>query len=599
MKNKGIRILSLLLAVISLLGILGFPAAASMGYPMKYTIYYKAGGKRLGQTDGSCDAAADIRNNVRVPSPSYNGYVLKNDSDAVVTGSMISWKFPPSHYVRHGTGSYTVYYEKACKMVVHYACGSSLRQATADKVAYGKRGTEYYIVSPTISGYTPTRSAVSGKYSSDSNSSTVYYYENTYTVSYDANGGSGAPGSQTKAHFTPLTLSTQQPRRTGYTFLGWSSNPSAVSASYSPGDTYYRNGSTTLYAVWSSKAYTVFYNANGGSGAPSPQTKSYGQTIYLSDKIPTRSGYTFLGWGLTSSATVAAYQPGEAYYANASRTFYAVWEKNTPPAPDVYTVRYNANGGFGAPSAQTKKQNITLVLSSVKPQRNGYAFCGWATTPTAAAPEYAPGDSYTEDKNITLYAVWRYSPKTYTVSYDANGSSGAPANQTKKHGQNLILTGAIPTRPNHVFLGWATDSSSTSIAYTPGATYTADEDITLYAVPSFILLQTAPKLSPISSLPHSRISREKATTGRGGCCSSWRLSLLSFRMWLPQTTESARQISKGFAESVSTRSKRSTVPSPLTRQSDGKADSESQLLQARTVEINGRLRQIYRHAREC
>ena len=56
MKNKGIRILSLLLAVISLLGILGFPAAASMGYPMKYTIYYKAGGKKLGQTDGSCDA---------------------------------------------------------------------------------------------------------------------------------------------------------------------------------------------------------------------------------------------------------------------------------------------------------------------------------------------------------------------------------------------------------------------------------------------------------------------------------------------------------------------------------------------------------------
>ena len=481
--KKGIRILSLLLAVISLLGILGFPAAASMGYPMKYTIYYKAGDKKLGQTDGSCDAAADIRNNVRVPSPSYNGYVLKNDSDAVVTGSMISWKFPPSHYVRHGTGSYTVYYyEKACKMVVHYAYGSSLRQATADKVAYGKRGTEYYIVSPTISGYTPTRSAVSGKYSSDSNSSTVYYYENTYTVSYNANGGSGAPGSQTKAHFTPLTLSTQQPRRTGYTFLGWSSNPSAVSASYSPGDTYYRNGNTTLYAVWSSKNYTISYNANSGVGAPSPQAKSYGQTIYLSDKIPTRSGYTFLGWGLASSATVAAYQPGEAYYANASRTFYAVWEKNAPSAPDVYTVRYNANGGFGSPSAQTKKQNITLVLSSVKPQRNGYAFCGWATTPTAAAPEYAPGDSYTEDKNITLYAVWRYSPKTYTVSYDANGGSGAPASQTKKHGQNLILTGAIPTRPNHVFLGWATDSSSTSIAYTTGATYTANEDITLYAV---------------------------------------------------------------------------------------------------------------------
>ena len=41
---------------------------------------------------------------------------------------------------------------------------------------------------------------------------------------------------------------------------------------------------------------------------------------------------------------------------------------------------------------------------------------------------------------------------------------------------------AIPTKPNHVFLGWATDSASKSVAYTPGSTYTAEEDVTLYAV---------------------------------------------------------------------------------------------------------------------
>ena len=41
---------------------------------------------------------------------------------------------------------------------------------------------------------------------------------------------------------------------------------------------------------------------------------------------------------------------------------------------------------------------------------------------------------------------------------------------------------AIPTKPNHVFLGWATDSASKSVAYTPGSTYTAEEDVTLYAI---------------------------------------------------------------------------------------------------------------------
>ena len=88
---------------------------------------------------------------------------------------MISWSFPASNYVRHGTGSYTVYYEKACKMVVHYVYGASRRTATVDKTAYGKRGSSYTIYSPTISGYTPSKSSVSGSFSSESSSATVYY----------------------------------------------------------------------------------------------------------------------------------------------------------------------------------------------------------------------------------------------------------------------------------------------------------------------------------------------------------------------------------------------------------------------------------------
>ena len=482
MKRNAIRILSLFLVVMTLVGVISLPVSA-YSYPMNYTITYKTkSGKVLGTNSGTVDGAAETRNALRITSPSYAGYALSNYKDSTVTGSMISWNFPASNYVRHGTGSYTVYYEPAYTATVRFLYGDSGRSAAGDKTATGKKGDQYYISSPRITGYTPNKYSVTGYFPSGDVSDTVYYYENTYAIAYNANGGSGAPANQVKSHFTPLKLSTQKPRRTGYTFLGWSTSSTATTATYSPGDTYTNNGRVTLYAVWSAKTYSVNYNANGGSGAPVSQTKYHGLKLMIPSIEPTRSGYTFLGWGLTSSATVAAYQPGEAYYANASRTFYAVWEKNTPPAPDVYTVRYNANGGFGAPSAQTKKQNITLVLSSVKPQRNGYAFCGWATTPTAAAPEYAPGDSYTEDKNITLYAVWRYSPKTYTVSYDANGGSGAPANQTKKHGQNLILTVAIPTRPNHVFLGWAADSSATSIAYAPGATYTAEEDVTLYAV---------------------------------------------------------------------------------------------------------------------
>ena len=252
MKKNAIRILSLFLVVMTLVGVISLPVSASIGYPMNYTIYYKAGGKILGQFSGSCDGTE--RNNVRVPSPSYAGYALSNYKDSTVTGSMISWSFPASNYVRHGSGSYTVYYEPAYTATVRFLYGDSGRSAAGDKTATGKKGDQYYISSPRITGYTPNKYSVTGYFPSGDVSDTVYYYENTYAIAYNANGGSGAPANQVKSHFTPLKLSTQKPRRTGYTFLGWSMSSTATTATYSPGDTYTNNGRVTLYAVWSARA---------------------------------------------------------------------------------------------------------------------------------------------------------------------------------------------------------------------------------------------------------------------------------------------------------------------------------------------------------
>ena len=309
MKRNAIRILSLFLVVMTLVGVISVPVSAAYSYPMNYTITYKTSdGKVLDTKSGTVDAAADTRNALRITSPSFDGYVLKNDSDAVVTGSMISWNFPASNYVRHGTGSYTVYYEKACKMVVHYVYGASRRTATADKTAYGKRGSSYTIYSPTISGYTPSKSSVSGTFSSESSSATVYYYESTYTISFNANGGSGAPSSITKKHFTNATLPTATPSRTGYTFKGWGTSSSTSYAAYQPGSTFYTNASMTLYAVWSAKTYTISYNANGGSGVPGSQTKYHGIKLLIPSVEPTRNGYgkimdAFGGENIEISAT--------------------------------------------------------------------------------------------------------------------------------------------------------------------------------------------------------------------------------------------------------------------------------------------------------
>lgn len=148
----------------------------------------------------------------------------------------------------------------------------------------------------------------------------------SYTVKYDANGGSGAPSSQTKWHGTALTLSSTAPTRTGYTFLGWSTSSTATSATWAAGDSYTTNASDTLYAVWKANTYTVSYNANGGSGAPSSQTKTYGVALTLSNTKPTRANYNFKGWATSASATTAAYAAGGSYTENNAVTLYAVWE---------------------------------------------------------------------------------------------------------------------------------------------------------------------------------------------------------------------------------------------------------------------------------
>lgn len=156
----------------------------------------------------------------------------------------------------------------------------------------------------------------------------------------------------------------------------------------------------TSYTILKKDSYKITFNANGGSGAPSSQTKWYGESLTLSSTKPTKTGYTFKGWSTSSSATSATWSAGGTYTRNESNTLYAVWQAN------AYTIKYNANGGSGAPSNQTKTHNKTLILSSTKPTRTNYNFEGWSTSSTATSAEYSAGGNYTANTSATLYAVW-------------------------------------------------------------------------------------------------------------------------------------------------------------------------------------------------
>lgn len=146
----------------------------------------------------------------------------------------------------------------------------------------------------------------------------------SYTVYYNADGGTNAPNNQTKWYGESLKISSTIPTKTGHEFLHWKDVNS--SDTYSPGGTFSANKYLSLVAVWRANTYTVSYDANAGTNAPSNQTKTYGVNLTLSTSIPTRTNYNFLGWSTNKTATEPTYKSGDTYTTNASVTLYAVWE---------------------------------------------------------------------------------------------------------------------------------------------------------------------------------------------------------------------------------------------------------------------------------
>lgn len=164
----------------------------------------------------------------------------------------------------------------------------------------------------------------------------------------------------------------------------------------------------------------VYFDANGGSGAPSMMKRHWGEVVYIPTSFPTRSGYTFKGWTKEQGSSTIGYSPGDPIGDDADVTLYAVWSQNVTK---TWSIIYNANGGYNTPEKQTANVGQSITITSSKPTRNGYTFLGWSTWSEATEPEIAftPGYSYKSDYNFTLYAVWKEKGKpkfTFSKSYD-------------------------------------------------------------------------------------------------------------------------------------------------------------------------------------
>lgn len=433
-------------------------------------------------------------------SPSYT-FAIPNTTPTRTGHTFLGWStsssatsasyYPGGSITVTSSGTTTLY---AVWKIITYTVGYNANGGTDAPISQTKTYGESLTLSsqkPTLPGYsfsswntkadgTGTSYASGGTYTANAGV-TLYaiWTSNSRTMSYDANGGSGAPAAQTFISGSSVTLSNGKPTRTGHSFLGWSQNQAATTASYAAGGTYTFNDSVTLYAVWARQTYTISFNANGGSGAPAAQTKTYGIDITLTSSQPTRNGYTFLGWARSNTAATADYVSGATYGENGNATLYAVWSV----VVYTHTLTYSANGGTGAPAAQTQTYSIedqrSFTVTSDQPIKDGYAFLGWSNT-AAGTMDYVAGDTITAAADKTIYAVWE--KVRFTISYNANGGSNAPAAQTKQKNVPISITDSVPTKQDSVFIGWATNAQATEAEYHGGDSFTTDADTVLYAV---------------------------------------------------------------------------------------------------------------------
>ncbi len=413
-----------------------------------------------------------------------------------------------------------------------------------------------------------------------------YLISTSYTISYDANGGTGAPESQEKTHGETLTLSTQTPTKDAYCFRGWSTNESATSVEYNAGAEYTANGDVTLYAVWGTIEHLpmgvyIEYVPTANTASISNEYTGYNNGEGEQSFTIGKTDETKMHWKVYKNNNgqldiISAESVGTLHLGNAEGYANAVYTLNTlcsqyvneyaDSAVSIGSTKTWTIGPVGKADIEANRNNsigriditeatgypltneATAELTDKYPYHDTYqtlmpldandsyklveslrhsAGQVWAatrflivdgTTSNFMLRILNAGGSFSYDdlcgdENGVVYVdddtsagvrpvvslkdgiiitggigtiddpyTIGYDPSVYRVSYDANGGHGAPATQVKTPGINLTLSSIEPTREDYNFLGWSTNISATSAEYAAGETYTADANVTLYAV---------------------------------------------------------------------------------------------------------------------
>jgi uncharacterized protein (TIGR02145 family)/uncharacterized repeat protein (TIGR02543 family) len=429
---------------------------------VKYTITFNANGGFVSPSTGTTAGEGTL---AVLPVPTrtnyaFAGWYTEKESGTRVTENTLFTSNTTIY--AHWTQLYTVTFN---------ADGGTVSPASAKTDADGKLAIDLpaptkansvfdgWYTAKTTGGLEVTESMVF-----TANTTIYAHWTQLYTITFNANGGTVSPASA-RAEVDGRLESLPKPARAGYDFDGWYSTSAATGGTEITESTAF-TANTTIYARWTLLKYTITFDPNGGTvSVESGVTGAGGKLASL--PIPAaRTGYNFGGW-YTSAESGTKVEASTVFTADV--TIYARWTLIS------YTITYSLGGGTATPANPASYNIETPDITLNAPVRAAYTFDGWTgSNGTVKQTEVTIPQGGTGAKSYT--ANW--TAVFYTITLDANGGKGLTTVSAKTAVGGKLSSLPTPTRDEHAFDGWYTESSG-GVKVTTSTVF--EEDATIYA----------------------------------------------------------------------------------------------------------------------
>jgi len=281
-----------------------------------------------------------------------------------------------------------------------------------------------------------------------------------YQVDYELYDGSFDNNMPT-THLYGVDTRLIEPKKTGYDFLGYYTNPAFEGSAFSVLGGREFDKTIVLYAKWGAKKYNINYNGVV-QNQNLPSTHTYGVDTVLLDA--NCSGYTFVGWydNANFEGTPIAKLKADGFVEDIN--LYAKWQ------PKLYSINYQTNGG----AIDKKSPTMHLYGTDTKlyaPTKVGYAFAGWYDNALFEGQPISVLQSTQYLQDINLYAKW--DTIKYKINYQLNGGVlGQNSPIVHQFGKDTILVDAM--REGFEFLGWYVEFEDEPTTILGGNQYFAD-----------------------------------------------------------------------------------------------------------------------------